>query len=172
MPSGAFALHRRKCVQAAAKAGWLLGADAHCAPVVASFRWRFAQLCRSFACPACLHRYRAAQLALHRMQVKVICSSGGRFMRTAGGGFEYEGGETRLVGITNFCSYRTLVDSLERVTGTVAPAWGGSDKSDAVSSQILAHRQANCRASILPMAPMRGSCSGWEHQCVTSSLAC
>ncbi|KAK9790346.1 hypothetical protein WJX73_008358 [Symbiochloris irregularis] len=51
-------------------------------------------------------------------------------MRTPGGGFEYEGGETRLVGITNFCSYRTLVDSLERVTGTVANAWGGSDKSD------------------------------------------
>ena len=51
------------------------------------------------------------------LQVKVICSSGGHFMRTASGSFEYEGGETRLVSVANFCSFRVLLDALERITG-------------------------------------------------------
>ena len=62
-------------------------------------------------------------------QVKVICSHGGKFMRVPGGGFEYEGGETRLVSVANFCSFRTLVDGLERVAGTVTHASNGSDRS-------------------------------------------
>ena len=73
------------------------------------------------------------------VQVKVICSSGGHFMRTAGGGFEYEGGETRLVSIANFCLQRTLVDSLERVLGAVAPPSNGSDRSDLVRAPGALH---------------------------------
>lgn len=67
------------------------------------------------------------------MQVKVICSHGGRFVRVAGGGFEYEGGETRLVSVPNNCSFRVLVDSLERVAGNVTHTSNGSDRSDMVS---------------------------------------
>ena len=67
------------------------------------------------------------------VQVKVICSSGGRFLRLPGGGLEYEGGETRLVSVANFCSFRSLVDSLERVAGAVTHGSSGSDRSDVVS---------------------------------------
>ena len=44
----------------------------------------------------------------HAQQVRVVCSSGGHFARQASGGLEYEGGETRLVSVANFCSLADL----------------------------------------------------------------
>lgn len=48
-------------------------------------------------------------------QVRVVCSSGGHFARQASGNLEYEGGETRLVSVANFCSLADLQEALERV---------------------------------------------------------
>eukprot|EP00884_Botryococcus_braunii_P006022 jgi/Botrbrau1/15420/Bobra.43_2s0046.1 len=48
-------------------------------------------------------------------KLKVICSSGGHFVRNANGAPEYAGGETRLVSVTNFCNYNELRDSVERL---------------------------------------------------------
>lgn len=48
-------------------------------------------------------------------QVRVVCSSGGHFARQASGKEEYEGGETRLVSVANFCSLADLQEALERV---------------------------------------------------------
>ena len=58
-------------------------------------------------------------------------------MRLPGGGFEYEGGETRLVLVPNFSSFRVLVDCLERVAGPATNASSGSDRSDAVRAALL-----------------------------------
>ncbi len=44
----------------------------------------------------------------HAAQVRVVCSSGGHFARQASGNLEYEGGETRLVSVANFCSLADL----------------------------------------------------------------
>ena len=52
---------------------------------------------------------------LRARQVRVVCSSGGHFARQASGKEEYEGGETRLVSVANFCSLADLQEALERV---------------------------------------------------------
>ena len=49
------------------------------------------------------------------LQVKVICNSGGQFVRMEGGAIEYQGGETRLVSVRSSCTFKELMASLERV---------------------------------------------------------
>ena len=48
-------------------------------------------------------------------QVKLICNSGGHFVRLPGGAFEYQGGETRLVSVHSGCSHKELLAALDRV---------------------------------------------------------
>lgn len=50
-------------------------------------------------------------------------------MRLAGGGFEYQGGETRLISVPNFCLYQDLLESLERLAGSAAGSHSGSSAS-------------------------------------------
>ena len=63
------------------------------------------------------------------MQVKAVCSSGGHFVKLAGGGFEYQGGETRLISVPNFCQYSHLLESLERLAGSAVGSTSGSSSS-------------------------------------------
>ena len=53
-------------------------------------------------------------------QVKAVCSSGGHFVKLSGGGFEYQGGETRLIAVPNFCQFSELAEALERIAGNAA----------------------------------------------------
>ncbi|DBA77349.1 TPA: hypothetical protein ACH3X2_000866 [Trebouxia sp. C0005] len=48
----------------------------------------------------------------------MLCSSGGHFTR-APGGWEYQGGETRLVSVSNYCHMQELQDALHRVSQTM-----------------------------------------------------
>jgi len=61
-----------------------------------------------FANPACAVPSDTQQACAHAAQVRVVCSSGGHFARQASGNLEYEGGETRLVSVANFCSLADL----------------------------------------------------------------
>ena len=53
------------------------------------------------------------------MQVKMLCSSGGHFIKLSGGGWEYTGGETRLVSVSSDCHMQELQDALHRVSQTM-----------------------------------------------------
>lgn len=37
-------------------------------------------------------------------------------MKSASGGMDYEGGETRMISIPNYCTHAELLEALERVT--------------------------------------------------------
>lgn len=65
----------------------------------------------SHACLAASSRSERHKL----VQVKVICNSGGQFVRMEGGAVEYQGGETRLVSVRSSCTLKELLASLERV---------------------------------------------------------
>ncbi|KAL3149146.1 hypothetical protein ABBQ32_001981 [Trebouxia sp. C0010 RCD-2024] len=52
-------------------------------------------------------------------KVKMLCSSGGHFGKVPGGGLEYQGGETRLVSVSNYCHMQELQDALHRVSQTM-----------------------------------------------------
>lgn len=54
-------------------------------------------------------------------------------MKLTGGSFEYQGGETRLISVPNFCKYQDLLESLERLAGSAA----GSNSSSSSSVSIL-----------------------------------
>ena len=64
-------------------------------------------------------------------QVKAVCSSGGHFVKLSGGGFEYQGGETRLIAVPNFCQFSELAEALERIAGNAAAF------SSASSEQVI-----------------------------------
>ena len=50
----------------------------------------------------------------------MICSVAGHFNQTASGrGTSYEGGETRLISVPNFCCYQELTEALQRLTDTM-----------------------------------------------------
>ncbi|KAL0025127.1 hypothetical protein WJX77_001678 [Trebouxia sp. C0004] len=53
-----------------------------------------------------------------QQKVKMLCSSGGHFTRVPGG-WEYQGGETRLVSVSNYCHMQELQDALHRVSQTM-----------------------------------------------------
>ena len=59
------------------------------------------------------------QLAPACVQVKMLCSSGGHFNKLSGGGWEYTGGETRLVSVSSDCHMQELQDALHRVSQTM-----------------------------------------------------
>lgn len=60
-----------------------------------------------------------------------MCSSGGHFVKLSGGGCEYQGGETRLVQVPNFCRFADLLNALERITSSAAAS------SSASSEQVV-----------------------------------
>ena len=68
------------------------------------------------------------------LQVKAVCSSGGHFVKLNGGGFEYQGGETRLIALPNYCSFMDLTEALERIAGTAA-AFSSASSEQACSLQ-------------------------------------
>ena len=50
----------------------------------------------------------------------MICSVAGHFNQNASGrGSTYEGGETRLISVPNFCCYQELTEALQRLTDTM-----------------------------------------------------
>ena len=49
------------------------------------------------------------------VQVRVVCSANGNFIKQASGHYEYEGGDTRLVGISSASSLPALKEALNRV---------------------------------------------------------
>ena len=49
-------------------------------------------------------------------QVRLVCSSGGRFVRVSLGSQEYEGGETRLVSIPSNAGLHELQEAVGRVS--------------------------------------------------------
>lgn len=55
-----------------------------------------------------------------RTIVKIVCSSGGNFIRGSCGSWDYEGGETRLINIPYGCSAGTLFATLERATSSLS----------------------------------------------------
>ena len=57
------------------------------------------------------------------LQVRVVCSANGHFIKQASGHYEYEGGDTRLVGISSASSLQSLKEALSRV---VTKAGAGS----------------------------------------------
>lgn len=61
----------------------------------------------------------ACQLAPACVQVKMLCSSGGHFNKLTTGGWEYTGGETRLVSVSSDCHMQELQDALHRVSQTM-----------------------------------------------------
>ena len=71
----------------------------------------------------------------HLVQIKVVCSSGGKFTKVANG-IEYQGGETRLIAVSNFCSYQSMLEALERVTGSTQHAMGNSNNSELVRTVL------------------------------------
>ncbi len=44
-----------------------------------------------------------------------MCKANGVFIRQAGGHYEYEGGDTRLVSVSNWVSLTALKEAMERV---------------------------------------------------------
>lgn len=50
-------------------------------------------------------------------------------MKVPGGGLEYQGGETRLIQVPNFCRYSELLEALERLAGTAAGPDSASSSS-------------------------------------------
>lgn len=80
------------------------------------------------AMPNLVHSYQRTP-----QMVKVVCSSGGSFIKLSTGTWEYEGGETRLVGLPLGGSYQTLLDALERIT---APLSESSGRSALVPPQV------------------------------------
>ena len=80
------------------------------------------------------------------MQVKAVCSSGGHFVKMSMGGLEYQGGETRLIQVQNFCRYTELLEALERLAGNLPESSSGS--SNNVS--FLAGLGSSCCAASLP----------------------
>lgn len=49
----------------------------------------------------------------------MLCSSGGHFNKLANGGWDYTGGETRLVSVSSDCHMQELQDALHRVSQTM-----------------------------------------------------
>ena len=68
----------------------------------------------------------------------MICSVAGHFNQTASGrGSTYEGGETRLISVPNFCCYQELTEALQRLTDTMTL----SHNSGTVRCKDVAHRK-------------------------------
>ena len=62
------------------------------------------------------------------LQVKVIISAGGRFVKTKDG-TEYQGGETRLMQLTQQATHADVLEALDRCAGP-----GGSNITSAGSA--------------------------------------
>ena len=64
----------------------------------------------------------------------MVCSANGHFFKQASGHYEYEGGDTRLVGISSASSLLSLKESLSRV---VTKAGAGSTSASGSPEVIL-----------------------------------
>ena len=73
-------------------------------------------------------------IELVSVQVKMLCSSGGHFTKVAGA-WEYQGGETRLVSVSNYCHMQELQDALHRVSQTMRLDLSSSSGSVSSSTQ-------------------------------------
>ncbi|KAK9903274.1 hypothetical protein WJX75_001673 [Coccomyxa subellipsoidea] len=65
-------------------------------------------------------------------KVRVVCSSNGNFIRQPGGHFEYEGGDTRLVSVSNWFTLASLKEAMERVVVRPASSRSQSGPPDAM----------------------------------------
>ena len=91
----------------------------------------------------------------------MVCSANGHFIRQASGHYEYEGGDTRLVGISSASSLLSLKEALSRVVTKAGAGSTSASGSPEVSppplSQHHSHRvspgamsSADSRASETP----------------------
>lgn len=67
----------------------------------------------------------------------MLCSSGGHFTKLSGGGWEYTGGETRLVSVSSDCHMQELQDALHRVSQTMRLDLSSSSASVCSSTPIM-----------------------------------
>lgn len=72
----------------------------------------------------------------HLWQVRVVCKANGVFIRQAGGHYEYEGGDTRLVSVSNWVSLTALKEAMERVVAK-APSRSVSGPPEVSHPQCL-----------------------------------
>ena len=80
----------------------------------------------------------------------MLCSSGGHFTKTQSG-WEYSGGETRLVSVSSNCHMQELQDALHRVSKTMRLDLSSSSGtvSLAACSTLLLHVLLPCRMQVL-----------------------
>ena len=64
----------------------------------------------------------------------MVCSANGHFIKQSSGHYEYEGGDTRLVGISSASSLHSLKEALSRV---VTKAGAGSASASGSPEVIL-----------------------------------
>lgn len=81
----------------------------------------------------------------------MLCSSGGNFAKTQGG-LEYQGGETRLVSVSNHCHMQELQDALHRVSQTMR-----LDLSNSCGSVRLVAGCSSCMQSCARDLPPAGN---------------
>ena len=81
------------------------------------------------------------------VQVRVVCSANGHFIKQASGHYEYEGGDTRLVGISSASSLPSLKEALNRVVtkaGTGSTSASGSPEVSPCSEHLSMQFLQNC----------------------------
>ena len=112
------------------------------------------------------------------LQVKMLCSSGGHFTRVPGG-WEYQGGETRLVSASNYCHMQELQDALHRVSQTMRLDLSSSSGLVQCPSTVLLIScylgQAMCAITVcqhtghMHLAADFGFLCLWSYYCCASS---
>ena len=75
------------------------------------------------------------------VQVRVVCSANGHFIKQGSGHYEYEGGDTRLVGISSASSLQSLKEALNRVVTKAGGSTSASGSPEVTESSFpLQHR--------------------------------
>jgi len=73
------------------------------------------------------------------VQVRVVCSANGHFIKQGSGHYEYEGGDTRLVGISSASSLQSLKEALNRVVIKAGGSASASGSPEVVRSSSPLH---------------------------------
>ena len=70
------------------------------------------------------------------VQVRVVCSANGHFIKQGSGHYEYEGGDTRLVGISSASSLQSLKEALNRVVSKGGGSASASGSPEVIEAQV------------------------------------
>ena len=95
------------------------------------------------------------------LQVRVVCSSNGNFIRQPGGHFEYEGGDTRLVSVSNWFTLASLKEAMERVVVRPASSRSQSGPPDVSMADSLAPHPTlpHCQVAVIVLQLLMGCSS-------------